>query len=112
MRIDEALQYRARLFVLADRLAISKSKDYAAPHDIFTNIRACEVFGVMSAELGVWVRMADKVARLGNLLKDRERREAVLDTIIDLINYATYVYLLLIEKDPAYARLIEEGETK
>jgi hypothetical protein len=107
MRIGEALEYRARLFALADRLAISKSKGYAAPHDIFTNMRACEVFGIMSAELGAWVRLSDKVARLGSLLRDRGDPEAVLDTVVDLINYASYVYLLLMEKDPAYARLLE-----
>jgi hypothetical protein len=86
---------------------VQKACDYSASADIFTNLKACEVFGIMSAELGVWVRLSDKVARLGNLLKNRYNPEAVLNTVVDIINYATYIYLLMIEKDSVYARLLE-----
>jgi hypothetical protein len=108
MRLEEAQHYRALLFAYASELLRRKSHDYSATADIFTNLRACETFGIMSAELGVWVRLSDKVARLGSLLKERYNPAAVLDTVVDLINYASYVYLLLIEKDPAYAHLLEE----
>jgi hypothetical protein len=107
MRLHEAFHYRKLILTKADEIMVRKACDYSASPDIFANLRACEVFGIMSAELGVWVRLADKVARLGNLLKNRYNPEAVLDTVIDLINYATYIYLLLIERDPAYARLLE-----
>jgi hypothetical protein len=107
MRLEEAQHYRALLFTRAGELLRTKSRDYSATADIFANLKACEIFGVMSAELGVWIRLADKVARLGNLLKNRSNPEAVLDTVIDLINYAIYIYLLMIEEDPTYARLLE-----
>jgi hypothetical protein len=110
MKFNEAAHYRALLLTHADKIMARKSREYAAPSDIFTNLKACEVFGVMSAELGVWVRLTDKVARLGNLLKNEHNPEAVFDTVIDLINYATHIYLLLIEKDPAYACLLKEEE--
>jgi hypothetical protein len=91
-------------------LVSRKSAEYSASADIFTNLKACEAFGIISAELGVWVRLADKTARLGSLLKNGAEPEATLDTILDMINYAAYVYLLLIERDRSYAHLIEEKE--
>jgi hypothetical protein len=110
MRFREAFHYRELILAKADQIMVQKACDYSgsASGDIFANLRACETFGIMSAELGVWVRLSDKVARLGSLLKERYNPAAVLDTVVDLINYATYVYLLMIEKDPAYARLLEE----
>ncbi len=107
MRLEDAEYYRTILFAKADKLLRTKSRDYSATEDIFANIKACEVFGIMPAELGVWVRLTDKVARLGSLLKNGPEPEAVLDTVLDMINYATYIYLLMIEKDPRYARLLE-----
>jgi hypothetical protein len=107
MRFHEAFHYRELLLAKADEVMVRKAGDYSASADIFANLKACETFGIMSAELGAWVRLSDKVARLGRLLKDRYNPEAVLDTVVDLVNYATYVYLLLIEKDQAYARLLE-----
>ena len=107
MRFREAFHYRELILAKADEIMVKKACDYSASADIFANLRACEIFGITNAELGVWIRLADKVARLGNLLKDRYNPEAVLDTVVDLINYATYIYLLMIEKDPAYARLLE-----
>jgi hypothetical protein len=107
MRLEEAQHYRALLFTRAGELLRTKSRDYSATADIFANLKACEIFGVMSAELGVWIRLADKVARLGSLLKGGAEPKATLDTVLDMINYAVYVYLLLIERDRRYARLLE-----
>lgn len=108
MRFHEAFYYRELILAKADQIMVQRACDYSASADIFANLKACETFGIMSAELGVWVRLSDKVARLGNLLKNRYNPEAVLDTVIDIINYAMHIYLLMIEKDPAYAQLLEE----
>jgi hypothetical protein len=107
MRLHEAFHYRELILGKADEVMVRKARDYSASADIFANLKACEIFGVMSAELGVWIRLADKVARLGSLLKGGAEPKATLDTVLDMINYAVYVYLLLIERDRRYARLLE-----
>lgn len=65
-----------------------KNKDYAKEKDAFANFRLSEMVGV-GPERANLVRVADKLARISNLLdKDNEvSDESVEDTINDVINY-------------------------
>jgi hypothetical protein len=105
VKAEEAVRLKQFLYKLADDLTIRKGLGYGSDGDTFANLKLVEHVGVLSSELGTWVRLCDKVVRLGNLLKRGEREvgfEGILDTVVDAINYAAYVYLLLIEKDSRY----------
>jgi len=81
-----------------------KNHDYAGQTrevvDPFANFRVCEALGLCSAEVGVLVRLSDKLSRLatfataGNL---KVEDEAIQDTFLDVINYT--VLLAGIVKD-------------
>jgi len=65
-----------------------KNKDYATTSDAFANFKLSEMVGV-SPERASLVRVADKLARVSNLLdKDNDvKDETVADSIHDIINY-------------------------
>jgi len=72
-------------------LAIFKNKQYGVK-----NLLIFDGFGILT-------RMNDKIARLNNLLENVERtieifekqtKETINDTLLDLINYTIYLYLL------------------
>jgi hypothetical protein len=77
--------------ITGDMLALTtkKSNDYASPEDPFANFK-------MFGEIGILVRMSDKMARLKTALYDRREMactdESIEDTVLDL---ATYAILLL-----------------
>ena len=65
-----------------------KNKDYAKENDAFANFRLSEMVGV-GPERANLVRVADKLARISNLL-DKENEvvdETIEDTIHDIVNY-------------------------
>jgi hypothetical protein len=74
----------------------SKSNDYAGDDDPFSNFREVEKLG-LSLEMGILVRMTDKVSRLRNLYKGKtmEVNEKIEDTIMDLSNYAAILHTYL-----------------
>jgi len=79
-----------------------KASDYATEDDCNKNLKACEAFGVASAEQGVLVRVSDKLCRLGNLMVRRQEarvEESVKDTIMDIRNYMAILYHLWLEKN-------------
>ena len=68
----------------ARNLMKSKNVDYATETDIFRNFR-------MFGELGILVRMSDKLARLRSILENGRvavSDESIQDTLSDLINYS------------------------
>lgn len=76
-----------------------KNSDYSAPEDPFLNFRAGESYGI-TAEMGIIVRMSDKLMRASNLLT-REAKvvdESILDTLSDLANYAMILRMLIESK--------------
>ena len=85
-------EFLARLTELyANNVEVSrlKNSDYANDNDPFQNFRVCEALGIPT-EVGLIVRMSDKLARTANLI-NREAQvkdESVLDTLADLANYA------------------------
>lgn len=67
-----------------------KNGDYATDADPFKNFRASEVFGIDSND-AIIVRMSDKLMRVSNVIRNGEAKvqdESVLDTLMDLSNYA------------------------
>ena len=87
----------------ANNVAISRRKnaDYANEHDALANFKACEAFGI-PAEIGILVRMTDKLMRISNLIKPgaeaKVKDESVLDTLSDLANYSAILRIYLEEK--------------
>lgn len=73
-----------------------KNTDYAGNGDAFKNFRASEAFGV-SVPMAIMVRMSDKMARVGNLLKQKGevKDERIEDTLSDLANYAMILKVFL-----------------
>lgn len=77
----------------------AKNDDYADGSDPFQNFRMVEDAGLVSTEVGIAVRMSDKVQRVFNLL-DPEREasvddESLMDTLSDLRNYANILQVYL-----------------
>jgi hypothetical protein len=72
-----------------------KNQDYATGSDPFRNFRT---FG----ELGILVRMSDKIARLRTFLERGQfsvQDESARDSILDLINYSVLLNGMLVERE-------------
>jgi hypothetical protein len=74
-------------------LAISKAKsnDYAGKEHPFKNFALVAELGLCSTEVGIVVRIGDKISRLSTLIRKPDQRsvvdETIQDTIDDAINY-------------------------
>ena len=70
------------------KIAKLKNSDYAIGSDAFLNFRACEALNI-PAEIGLLVRMTDKLTRISNLLNKKAsvKNETITDTLSDLANY-------------------------
>ena len=78
------LARHASLCAAARRLMARKNHDYAHEDDPFRNFRTFGAFGVL-------VRLHDKIARLRSFEesgKQAVKDEKILDTVLDIINYA------------------------
>ena len=59
-----------------------------------------EIVGLTDARVAAYIRLMDKMFRLGRLLKNPNIPfEGMEDTIIDAINYLTYIYALQLEHE-------------
>jgi len=96
MNAQRFQELHARLTQKARDLCARKQKDYAGEEDIFSNLRLCADLGLCPADIGILVRMSDKLSRLGNLLKQPAavEEETLEDTIVDLINYSILLWAL------------------
>lgn len=67
----------------------AKSSDYANSDDPFWNFRLCETLGLCSVEIGIMVRILDKIGRIANLMNwtPAVKDETISDTISDAQNY-------------------------
>lgn len=82
LKIHRDLSEKAR------EVMTTKNQDYASEADVFRNFRD---FGA----LGILVRMSDKLARLRSFEENNSfavKDEALIDTIVDLLNYAVIYY--------------------
>lgn len=98
-RFKRALEdnYALGLMTITD-----KNHDYSgATVDPFRNFRYSAAVANVSVEQGFLVRMADKMARLGNLCINpaRVENEAFEDTCVDLANYANLLATYRMLKD-------------
>ncbi len=107
------------LFSIALRVAGSKRHDYSGDEDPYRNLRFSAGVGVEPWR-GALVRILDKVSRIvrfaelsGNM---KVKDESLIDTVVDLINYACIVFGLIIEslppEDRAYILARLEGEAR
>lgn len=99
MNVEKLLMIKEELFAKANDLTVSKGLGYGLEHDTLRNMRFAEYVSVCDAPTAAYIRLLDKVFRLGRLLKNPDiPHDSLEDTVIDLINYATYVYALVEEK--------------
>lgn len=108
---QEIVKHKAKAFTQADFLAnmaaiyagnveISRRKnsDYTDNVDPFQNFRVCEALGI-PAEVGLIVRMSDKMSRIANLSKPGRKAlvvdESIHDTLADLANYSVILSMYL-----------------
>jgi hypothetical protein len=90
----------------------AKCQDYASAEDPFRNFRQIEALGLGSVEVGIIVRMGDKLARLAGFAKNGELAvvdETAEDTCLDLINY-TIILLAAVRSRAAQKNCAEASE--
>jgi hypothetical protein len=73
-----------------------KNEDYADEHSVFGNLELVEAMsrGAYDTELGILIRMGDKLSRLFTSLR-RDLSvgdESIRDTLLDVVNYAVLFY--------------------
>ena len=87
---NELLQHLEGLFKECYSIVEKKNHDYAGNTDPLKNFRLSEELGITSTERAILVRMADKFARLVNVINHgaKVEEETLHDTIVDLINYS------------------------
>jgi hypothetical protein len=92
-------------------IAERKNADYSNERDPFQNFRVCESLGI-PAEVGILVRMSDKMSRIANLIKPgriaQVKDESVLDTLSDLANYAMILRAYIEQKNNYVVKSNEE----
>lgn len=99
MKVEELLAIKREIWRKCDELTVSKGKGYGTEADTLFNLRLCEYLGILPAEQGAYIRLLDKVTRLGRLLTRKAiPHEGLEDTVVDAINYLTYIYALCLEK--------------
>ena len=84
-----------------------KNNDYASGSDPFMNFRRAEYLGFATAELGVLIRMTDKMSRISTYLNQGKlslSNESVYDAIIDIVNYSVILAGLLKDKESKNAK--------
>lgn len=98
MNRDQLLKIHQELCDSARALSSRKNHDYSGGKDTthpFLNFTRCESMGICKTEAGILVRMTDKLSRLSTFITTGEfkvKDEAVLDTVLDLINYSVLLY--------------------
>jgi hypothetical protein len=98
LAIHEQICKEARAIV--ETKGADYNRDQQKSGNTLFNLTVCAILGIVNhACVGLLVRISDKFMRLISLTKDplREARvkdEKVKDTVIDLINYTIYLYIL------------------
>lgn len=90
MNSEELQALQVAVHNKAEALLKAKNADYADQDDPFFNLSMCEKLGICSTEVGILVRMCDKISRMAKLLKRPNKvvDEKIEDTALDLENYA------------------------
>lgn len=105
--LEKVLAAQSALFKKAQELVARKGNDYNGLQqesgDTLFNMRVSSLLGITTSPVqGVLVRLSDKFMRLASLTRLGAKRqvtgESIEDTIIDAINYLTYLKLFLEEE--------------
>lgn len=83
-------------------VAKSKNHDYAKDSNPFSNFELSELLANVPTEDGIYIRLLDKVARIGRLLHNKNlvKGEGIDDALKDLINYSAILLTYLTMKKP------------
>ena len=84
-----------------ERIHDAKNHDYAGKGDPLKNFKLCAHLAGIPAWHGAYVRLLDKVSRVGSFIESGElhvKSEKIADTLLDLANYAL-IALILVEED-------------
>ena len=102
-----------QVLLQAFELCLRKNKDYANDKDIFANFRESEDMGVKCSK-GVAVRLGDKWMRFKKGVHNdwdmAVKDEGEVDTILDIINYASIYHCLYLEERVVPCQTLQEGE--
>ncbi len=83
-------------------ITIRKNADYSGDTFAFANFDAVEKLWICSAEIGLLVRMTDKMCRISNLIANQRegkvKDESINDTLSDLSNYARILNIYILTK--------------
>lgn len=106
--LDQVYKTQDELFGQARSIIQKKGHDYNRSQqekgDTLFNMRVAKLLGIVESDTqSVLVRLSDKFMRLNSLTKDPKvsasvKDESVRDTIVDVMNYATYLYLFYDEE--------------
>lgn len=102
MTRQQLFELHTNICMEALELMKKKNNDYANGVDPFLNFRRAEYLGFSTAELGVLIRMTDKMSRISTYLNKGElslQNESVQDAIVDIINYSVILAGLLKDRD-------------
>ena len=101
MTTSELPDFVEHFFVEVLETIKDKNRDYSGEgSDAFRNFKRCETYGI-KAEVGMFVRLLDKVGRLSSFLEKGElavKDEAVEDTLKDLAGYTAILAAFLAYK--------------
>jgi hypothetical protein len=107
MTREQLFELHQNICTEALELMRKKNNDYANGFDPFLNFRRAEYLGFSTAELGVLIRMTDKMSRISTFLNKGElslQNESVQDAIVDIINYSVILAGLLKDKESKNAK--------
>jgi hypothetical protein len=104
--LEQVRKMQLDLFSEATQLVEKKGADYNREQqkhgDTLFNLRVAHLMNIVdSPQASVLARMCDKIMRLASLRNPSEqasnKEESVRDTVLDLINYASYYYAFWLE---------------
>lgn len=84
----------------AIKLIEAKNNDYSANDDALINFKRTNFINV-SPDIGILVRLIDKVSRYEQLSKNEAnvKSESLKDTLLDVINYLVIFHILKLKSD-------------
>jgi len=90
----------AEVYDACYKILNAKNADYATAEDPLKNFRLCQILANITVEKGVFVRLSDKISRIGVLLDKAPtvENEKMSDTINDAINYLVILQIALKDK--------------
>jgi hypothetical protein len=102
----QLMKYHRNFCDNAHRLMGRKNADYATGGDIredaFRNFRESQRVTNIPVEIGILIRMSDKLSRLGKLLgsgyEPQVKDENIQDTLEDIVNYSILISAFLSDK--------------